>query len=381
MPYPGEKSNPLGLKGFLDDLELDHYEELLDELEELYREVKEARRIPLDEVDEVGESYPLLTLTVDGGEGLAFEELPLLSFGLVRVAAVGVNGFRLPPISHPLPGYAVLKDPPKYLEDLLARSGESEASYALNTFFQATGISLEDLGEHYAKDLKAFLGIFRDLLEWAYLVWTVEKVLGDDYRKYLFVKDGRLAQTGVKDEFRTKLREYFRRKDLLLVGVSKRSRLLAEGLTSLVMAKLFAEVRGTFLLQVPEALMEKAYRYERQWDADFQGAFVMGTRYVARLFESTFRPREGIAILDLPPHLKEEDAIRVAKSLKSHRSVLYKGSLGPIVEAHGKASVAKLLATRMEDEVLSRLRKSFGEEFARKIAEWLRLAEREVGRG
>jgi hypothetical protein len=275
----------------------------------------------------------------------------------------------------------VLKDPRKYLEDLLARSGESEASYALNTFFQATGISLEDLGEHYAKDLKAFVGIFRDLLEWAYLVWTVEKVLGDDYRKYLFVKDGRLAQTGVKDEFRTKLREYFRRKDLLLVGVSKRSRLLAEGLTSLVMARLFAEVRGTFLLQVPEALMEKAYRYERQWDANFQGAFVMGTRYVARLFESTFRPREGIAILDLPPHLKEEDAIRVAKSLKSHRSVLYKGSLGPIVEAHGKASVAKLLATRMEDEVLSRLRKSFGEEFARKIAEWLRLAEREVSRG
>jgi hypothetical protein len=35
----------------------------------------------------------------------------------------------------------------------------------------------------------------------------------------------------------------------------------------------------------------------------------------------------------------------------------------------------------MEDEVLFRLRKSFGEEFARKIAEWLRLAEREVGRG
>jgi hypothetical protein len=380
MPYPGERSNPLGLKGFLDDLELDHYEELLDELEELYREVKEARRMPLDEVDEVGESYPLLTLTVDGGEGLAFEELPLLSFGLVRVAAVGVNGFRLPPISHPLPGYAVLKDPRKYLEDLLARSGESEASYALNTFFQATGISLEDLGEHYAKDLKAFVGIFRDLLEWAYLVWTVENVLSN-YREFLFVKDGRLAQTGVKDEFRTKLREYFRRKDLLLVGVSKRSRLLAEGLTSLVMAKLFAEVRGTFLLQVPEALMEKAYRYERQWDANFQGAFVMGTRYVARLFESTFRPREGIAILDLPPHLKEEDAIRVAKSLKSHRSVLYKGSLGPIVEAHGKASVAKLLATRMEDEVLSRLRKSFGEEFARKIAEWLRLAEREVSRG
>jgi hypothetical protein len=381
MPFPGEKSNPLGLKGFLDDLQLDHYEELLDELEELYREVKEARRTPLDEADEVGESYPLLTLTVDGGEGLAFEELPLLSFGLVRVAAVGVNGFRLPPISHPLPGYAVLKDPRKYLEDLLARSGESEASYALNTFFQATGISLEDLGEHYAKDLKAFVGIFRDLLEWAYLVWTVEKVLGDDYRKYLFVKDGRLAQTGVKDEFRTKLREYFRRKDLLLVGVSKRSRLLAEGLTSLVMARLFAEVRGTFLLRVPEAIMEKAYRYERQWDADFQGAFVMGTRYVARLFESTFRPREGIVILDLPPHLEEEDAIRVAKSLKSHRSVLYKGSLGPVVEAHGKASVAKPLATSMEDEVLSRLRKSFGEEFARKIAEWLRLAEREVGRG
>jgi len=380
MPYPGERSNPLGLKGFLDDLELDHYEELLDELEELYREVKEARRMPLDEVDEVGESYPLLTLTVDGGEGLAFEELPLLSFGLVRVAAVGVNGFRLPPISHPLPGYAVLKDPRKYLEDLLARSGESEASYALNTFFQATGISLEDLGEHYAKDLKAFVGIFRDLLEWAYLVWTVENVLSN-YREFLFVKDGRLAQTGVEDGFRTKLREYFRRKDLLLVGVSKRSRLLAEGLTSLVMAKLFAEVRGTFLLQVPEALMEKAYRYERQWDANFQGAFVMGTRYVARLFESMFRPREGIAILDLPPHLKEEDAIRVAKSLKSHRSVLYKGSLGPIVEAHGKASVAKLLATRMEDEVLSRLRKSFGEEFARKIAEWLRLAEREVSRG
>jgi hypothetical protein len=381
MPYPGERNNPLGLKGFLDDLKLDHYEELLDELEELYREVKEARRIPLDEVDEVGESYPLLTLTVDGGEGLAFEELPLLSFGLVRVAAVGVNGFRLPPISHPLPGYAVLKDPRKYLEDLLARSGESEASYALNTFFQATGISLEDLGEHYAKDLKAFVGVFRDVLEWAYLVWVVEKVLGDDYRKYLFVKDGRLAQTGVKDEFRTKLREYFKEKNLLLVGVSKRSRLLAEGLTSLVMAKLFAEVRGTFLLQVPEALMEKAYHYERQWDADFQGAFVMGTRYVARLFENTFSPREGIAIFDLPPHLKEKDAIRVAKSLKCHRSVLYKGSLGPIVEAHGKASVAKLLATSMEDEVLSRLRKSFGEEFARKIAEWLRLAEREVGRG
>ena len=380
MPYPGEKSNPLGLKGFLDDLELDHYEELLGELEELYKEVKKARRMPIDQADEVGESYPLLTLTVDGGEGLAFEELPLLSFGLVRVAAVGVNGFRLPPISHLLPGYAVLKDPRKYLEDLLARYGESEASYALNTFFQATGISLEDLGEHYAKDLKAFVGIFRDLLEWAYLVWTVENVLSN-YREFLFVKDGRLAQTGVKDEFRTKLREYFKEKNLLLVGVSKRSRLLAEGLTSLVMAKLFAEVRGTFLLQVPEALMEKAYRYERQWDADFQGAFVMGTRYVARLFESTFRPREGIAILDLPPHLKEEDAIRVAKSLKSHRSVLYKGSLGPIVEAHGKASVAKPLATSMEDEVLSRLRKSFGEEFARKIAEWLRLAEREVGRG
>ncbi len=378
MPYPGEKSNPLGLKGFLDDLELDHYKELLDELEELYGEVKEARRMPLDEVDEVG--YPLLTLTVDGGEGLAFEELPLLSFGLVRVAAVGVNEFRLPPISHPLPGYAVLKDPRKYIEDLLARYRESEASYALNTFFQATGISLEDLGEHYAKDLKAFVGIFRDLLEWAYLVWTVENVLSN-YREFLFVKDGRLAQTGVKDEFRTKLREYFKEKNLLLVGVSKRSRLLAEGLTSLVMARLFTEVRGTFLLRVPVTLMEKAYRYERQWDADFQGAFVMGTRYVARLFENTFSPREGIVIFDLPPHLNEKDAIRVAKSLKCHRSVLYKGSLGPIVEAHGKASVAKPLATSMEDEVLSRLRKSFGEEFARKIAEWLRLAEREVGRG
>jgi len=299
----------------------------------------------------------------------------------VRVAAVGVNGFRLPSISHLLPGCAVLKDPRKYLEDLLARSRESPASDALNTLFQATGISLEDLGEHYAKDLKAFVGVFRDVLEWAYLVWVVERVLVKDYRKYLFVKDGRLAQMGVKDEFRTKLQKYFKEKNLLLVGVSKRSRLLAEGLTSLVMAKLFAEVRGTFLLQVPEALMEKAYRYERQWDADFQGAFVMGTRCVARLFENTFSPREGIAILDLPPHLNEKDAIRVAKSLKSHRSVLYKGSLGPIVEAHGKASVAKPLATSMEDEVLARLRESFGEEFARKIAEWLRLAEREVGRG
>lgn len=206
MPYPGERSNPLGLKGFLDDLKMDHYKELLAELEELYREVEKARRVPLDEVDEVGENYPLLTLTVDGGEGLAFEELPLLSFGLVRIAAVGVNGFRLPSISHLLPGYAVLKDPRKYLEDLLARSRESPASDALNTFFQATGISLEDLGEHYAKDLKAFVGVFRDVLEWAYLVWVVEKVLAEDYRKYLFVKDGRLAQTGVKDEFRTKLR-------------------------------------------------------------------------------------------------------------------------------------------------------------------------------
>jgi hypothetical protein len=58
MPYSGEKSNPLGLKGFLDDFELDHYEEFLSELEELYGEVKEARRIPLDQ--EVGESYPSL---------------------------------------------------------------------------------------------------------------------------------------------------------------------------------------------------------------------------------------------------------------------------------------------------------------------------------
>lgn len=374
MPYAGEGSNPLGLKDFLDDLRLDHYQDLLRELDELHQKLKQERQVPLHGD---GEAYPLLTLTVDGGEGRAFEELPLLSFGLVRVAAVGVKGFRLPSIAHLLPGYEVLRDPKGYLEGLLERSEESPAADALKTFFRATGISLEDLGEYYTKDLRAFMGIFRDVLEWAYLVWGVEKVLQESYKDYLFIKDGRLAQLGVRESFRSKLQDYFARKHLLLAGVTKRSRLLAEGLTSLVMARLFAEARGTFVLQVPQELMEKAYRYERQWNADLEGAFVMGRRYVARLLEDTFRPQEGVAIFDLPPYLGEEDAVKVARSLRAHRSVLYGGSVGTVVEAHGRASVARSIPRRMEEEILARFRKTFGEDLAKKLAEWLRLADKE----
>jgi hypothetical protein len=403
MPYTGEGSNPFGIRGFLEKLDgevLEHLHHLTKRLEELTGSLEEKDLISLS-----GEDVPLVpvALTVDGGEGLAFEDLPLFAIGLVRVAAVSAGGqIRFPTIEHVLSVPELLTPSSAgegigegdfkeaacgAMEDLFKSPPKTPASEAIQTLAEATGIHLDDLGTYYTKDTRAFTEVLRSVLEWAYLVWSVEKVAKSpefqnlhnlsSLQEVLFVRDGRLAQTGVEKGFREKLNEYFERNRLLLVGISKRSRLVAEGLTARVIARWLedgkARVGERFVLRVPDKLLEAAYHYERQWNADLEGSFVMGQRYVTKLLSETFRPSESVVVFDLPAYLGDAEVRRVGSTLHRYRSALFSGSVGLLLDAHARSSVRNSLAESLEKEILDRYREKLGEEAWKQLRAWLWL--------
>lgn len=398
MPYPSEPSNHFGLKEFLEGLseeDLAGYDRLLAHLEELARSLKREDVLVFSEAQ--AHLVPI-AISVDGGEGLAFRRYPVFSVGMIRVTArghpSGSQGFQ--PLVYVLPSPALLDGEPGgpegkegqdrgfqsgmrrlfgtnerggELSEGQARSRENEnfARRVVHTFSQATGIVLEDLGSYYTKDIEAFTRVLREILEWAYLVWAIEQAKQFPFFKgLLFIKDGRLAQAGVKKDFREKLMAYFEANHVFLAGVSKTSRLIAEGLTSLVVGEWLESQRdslehGRFLIRVPEDLLKAAYKYERQWNAEAEGAFVMGRRYVMRLFEHVFHPLDSVVVFDVPEYLSDEEVKTIASALHAQRSFLFGGSIGSLVDAHAEASISRELVGGLEGALLERLKGVLGE--------------------
>lgn len=407
MPYPSEPSSSLGLAQFLeqlDDSQLQGYDHLLARLEGLSSSLKREHVLVFQ-----GAHVHLIpvAISVDGGEGLAFRKLPIFSVGMIRVAAHGYpNVVQTPePLVYVIPSPAVLapatadteqtdgldegfqrametlftKPTPQSVDGSKPTSPDVFVSHVVQTFSQATGIGLSDLGCHYAKDIKAFTRVLREILEWAYLVWLIERSKQQrllDFRRILFIKDGRLAQVGVANSFRERLMKYFEDHHVLLVGVSKTSRLVAEGLTSLVVGQWLERQQalldhGQFVIRVPEELLRASYHYERQWNADEENTFVMGRRFVMRLFEEVFHPLDSVTVFDVPTYLEEEEIKAIASALYAQRSVLYQGSIGSLVDAHMAASISHNLALGLEDTLLRKLKGLLDEDRYQRFRRWV----------
>ncbi|WP_155987392.1 hypothetical protein [Thermus oshimai] len=363
----------------IDEGVVDAYCRFFDKVEDLSKTLKEEDVIPFD----LPQDPPIpVAIAVDGGQSILFREHPFLSIGLVRVSASpfpwGGRGkeLRFPPVEDQIAPPALLGlgeadgFRERAREAMRARfSGEWGAvGEILQVFSRRTKIGLQDLGTYYQKDLEGFTRVLREVLEWAYMVWILEGFSGAvGPSRLLLIKDGRLAQTGVENSFRKKLKDYFAQSGALIVGVSKRSRMVQEGLISLVISEWLEDQanrlgHGRFLIRVPEELMKEAYKYERQWNAEAEQTFSLGRRYVLRLFEETLEPGQAVAVLDIPERVDEEGVKTIGAVLKEARSALFGGSVGYLQEAHGRASIGEGLSQKLRRAIMERLRERLPEE-------------------
>ena len=183
----------------------------------------------------------------------------------------------------------------------------------IKKFFDLTGIEPSDIGTSFQRNPLAFVGIVRDIAEWAYIVDIVESY--HDIMDIIVVKDGRLEQHGVNSSFVAKLRDYFADREAKVVGVLKHSILLSgsNGISNLVIAEWISRQREEFYFKVPNELMQYVYSNERQWnpdDYDTSGrpheTWVFGHRYLAKLYGNTFRPFDTVCALDIPRYFDGE---------------------------------------------------------------------------
>ncbi|MGC8817661.1 MAG: hypothetical protein ACP5PX_07765, partial [Candidatus Hadarchaeum sp.] len=217
-------------------------------------------------------------------------------------------------------------------------------------FAEATGIGPEDLGTHYCKSVPSLVRILRDVAEWAYLVYLARK-----YKEFhvLLVKDGRLAQVGVEESFRIKLLQFFKSQRTPLVGVVKANKLMGEKLAVRIVLKWLEPYDVPIAIRVPDELMDYVYTTSRQWDPERERSLVLGRRHLLRFRKKEFQPLESAIAFDVPEYLAQDKKTlsQVIATLWGHRSALYGGSLGSLVEAHERASVGDLAVSRLEWEL------------------------------
>lgn len=353
MGYIGQRSRGLAVR---------RLEELLDkeDQEDLKRIAKRLRQLsevfnPEEHLIQASfnDARRLISVAVDGGDNLIEPEAREIATGFIRVSAFSPDFKELPPpLEFAVKGFRLFAEDndelsrriSQYLEQLF----DSEI---FKVFSKETGITTDnDLGTYYRKSVPALVGILRDVAEWAYLVY-----LTHEYKKLnvLLVKDGRLAQVGVEDSFRKKLLDYFKLNDVHLVGVLKTNQLMGEKLAVRLVLKWLESYDVPVAIRVPDELMDYVYTTSRQWDPSREKSLVLGRRHLLRFRKKEFEPLESAIAFDVPEYLAQNKGAlsQVISTLWAHRSALYGGSLGPLVEAHERASVGDPAIRRLEQEL------------------------------
>ncbi|MDM7460065.1 MAG: hypothetical protein P3X24_000205, partial [bacterium] len=227
MPYAKQMNNPLGASDFLNQMHDEDYQqfkEIKQIIEDLAGSLQDSS---VKRITPASTSYRLVSIAVDGGSSLLFPEFREISLGMIRVCAYSDDLEEQPePVVKVIKNYELF-DFHKNTQASEALRQKREAllkawfnEEPLNTFSAETQIALEDLGDHIYKDLQSFTNIVRSVLEWAYIV-SVAKRYKEVRIKVAIVRDGRLEQHGVKENFVTKLKEYFKKHQTRLVGIVK----------------------------------------------------------------------------------------------------------------------------------------------------------------
>src|SRR5207302_446932 len=116
----------------------------------------------------------------DAGNQVAFEAIPEMAVGLIRISASSrdikpdrlpsdypymLRGRELFPVPRPEDRTQAIRIAKRMAEAYL---GQIWSEALLREFEVATGITLEDFGFAYQKDFPTFVSSIRDLIEWAY---------------------------------------------------------------------------------------------------------------------------------------------------------------------------------------------------------------------
>lgn len=366
MPYDGEPTNPLGADEFIrlvtsEDIRF---------LKEDVKNIIEQLRLCLDPARDIKTfghrlDAKIVSVSVDGGNQPLFEEVPAIGMHLIRVSS-GSEELKNIPDSF-LHIVRTRNLVPVLYEDQEEVHKKREAelkqlfqSATIKRFLELTSIEPSDIGTSFQRNPQAFVGIVRDVAEWAYIVDIVERY--HDVLDIIVVKDGRLEQHGVNASFVTKLRDYFAKREAKVVGVLKHSILLSgsNGISNLVIAEWIARQDEEFYFKVPNQLMQYVYSNERQWnpdDYDTSGrpheTWVFGHRYLAKLYGHTFRPFDTVFALDVPRYFDSKPRLveSIVASVIARRSLLYGGSFGPSVEAHAEASISNHVRKMVEEHI------------------------------
>lgn len=370
MPYPDQISNPLGADSFLEHLsenDFDLLKRVGELVEKLVASLDEASvkvvRSPLS-------SRRLISVAVDGGNQLIFPQFREISMGMIRVSAFSPD-FKDQPetTTHVIKNFDlfdILKaEPEKSKSAMTAKRSEYIKRFfekpQMQDFSKVTGIVPSDLGEHIYRDIESFTNTIRSVLEWAYIVMLAEK-----YRdfKMLIVRDGRLEQHGVENSFVKKLREYFEKNRTYLVGIVKTTKLLREGIPSLVIKNWTDKYcdKNPVYYRLPDDLMKYTFGFQRQWNPEIEGSFVFGNRYAGKFFANTFHTLQSVFTFDVPQYLAndEQAVLEIVDTLYHHRSLLFDGSVSVVSEAHMRASVDNEIVKIVENEVKKAIERRSG---------------------
>jgi hypothetical protein len=352
MGYIGQRSRGLAvrrLEELLDDKDREDLKRIAERLRQLSEVFKPEEHLVQTSFNH---ARRLISVAVDGGDNLIEPEAREIATGFIRVSAFSPDFKELPqPLEFAVKGFRLFAEDDNELSRRISQYIEQLFDHEIfKVFSKETGITTSDLGTYYRKGVPALVSILRDVAEWAYLVY-----LAYEHKKLnvLLVKDGRLAQVGVEDSFRKKLLGYFNSNDIHIVGVLKTNQLMGEKLAVRLVLKWLESYDVPVAIRVPDELMDYVYTTSRQWDPNREKSLVFGRRHLLRFRKKEFEPLESAIAFDVPEYLAQnkEALSQVVATLWAHRSALYGGSLGPLVEAHERASVGDPVISRLEQEL------------------------------
>jgi hypothetical protein len=312
----------------------------------------------------------VIAIAVDAGNQVAFEAIPEMAVGLIRISASSrdIKADRLPKdYPYMLRGRELFPVPrPEDSAEAKRVAKQMAAAYLreiwaepiLKEFETVTGIGLPDFGIAYQKDFPTFVSSIRDLLEWAYAVRLVEQYEHESAAT-IIVRDGALEQHGVNSVFREKLLRYFAGRKTPICGFIKGSKLLSrkQGISCWVIGDWVSKRDLPCFFRVPDRLMRHVYDHEKYWNPDWateeSSSFMMGHRFVVKMYGKTLRALDAVSCIDIPTHISGNDgAVReIIGAIIRSRSVLFGGSFGPSMRAHEQASIAAVLRKSVEQYI------------------------------
>jgi hypothetical protein len=364
MGYEGERSNPLGADTFIEMITEEDREFLRERVKDIIDELVES----LDPYEDIKTfthklNAKIISVSVDGGNQPLFGDMPAIGMELLRVSSSSNELKKAPEDMYYIVRYRNLMPVLDEEDDKLNKRIEAELqaffdNEVIKRFSDLTGVTRDDIGLSYKRNPQAFVGMVRDVAEWAYIVGLVEDY--HDLFEVIIVKDGRLEQHGVNHSFVEKLTNYFETKQAQIVGVLKHTALLSggNGISPLVIAEWVSHLDEEFYFRVPNRLMKYVYKNERQWNPEevtTEGrpmkSFVFGRRYIGRYFAKVFNPLDSVFAMDIPHYFEDEEMqVRdIIGTIIHNRSLLFGGSFAPSVEAHANASVSDDVRRLVED--------------------------------